>query len=78
MVVKFLIYIFHNLNLNFFKQILINFLAICGIFIRIFPQVCKLVSSYVGENGEFARQYLGGELELEFSPQGALRFMAKL
>ncbi|KAL3118349.1 hypothetical protein niasHT_002693 [Heterodera trifolii] len=35
-------------------------------------QIRKLVSSYVGENEEFARQYLGGELELEFSPQGTL------
>uniref|UniRef100_A0A914ICG0 Succinyl-CoA:3-ketoacid-coenzyme A transferase n=1 Tax=Globodera rostochiensis TaxID=31243 RepID=A0A914ICG0_GLORO len=35
-------------------------------------QVHKMVSSYVGENDEFARQYLGGELELEFSPQGTL------
>ncbi|KAL3076089.1 hypothetical protein niasHT_034153 [Heterodera trifolii] len=35
-------------------------------------QIRKLVSSYVGENEEFARQYLCGELELEFSPQGTL------
>lgn len=31
-----------------------------------------MISSYVGENGEFARQYLAGELELEFTPQGNL------
>lgn len=31
-----------------------------------------MISSYVGENGEFARQYLSGELELEFTPQGTL------
>ena len=35
-------------------------------------QIKKMVSSYVGENKEFARQYLGGELELEFNPQGTL------
>jgi hypothetical protein len=35
-------------------------------------QVKKMISSYVGENVEFERQYLGGELELEFSPQGTL------
>jgi 3-oxoacid CoA-transferase subunit A len=35
-------------------------------------QVKKMVSSYVGENKEFARQYLNGELELEFNPQGTL------
>lgn len=35
-------------------------------------QVKKMVSSYVGENKEFARQYLSGELELEFNPQGTL------
>ena len=32
----------------------------------------KMLSSYVGENAEFERQYLSGELELEFSPQGTL------
>jgi 3-oxoacid CoA-transferase subunit A len=32
----------------------------------------KMVSSYVGENAEFERQFLGGELELEFNPQGTL------
>lgn len=35
-------------------------------------QVRKMISSYVGENSEFARQYLSGELELEFVPQGTL------
>ena len=35
-------------------------------------QIKKMVSSYVGENKEFERQYLGGELELEFTPQGTL------
>jgi 3-oxoacid CoA-transferase subunit A len=35
-------------------------------------QVSKMISSYVGENGEFERQYLGGELEVEFCPQGTL------
>lgn len=35
-------------------------------------QVRKMVSSYVGENKEFERQYLAGELELEFTPQGTL------
>lgn len=35
-------------------------------------QILKMVSSYVGENKEFERQYLGGELELEFNPQGTL------
>lgn len=35
-------------------------------------QVRKMVSSYVGENAEFARQFLGGELEVEFCPQGTL------
>lgn len=35
-------------------------------------QVRKMISSYVGENTEFERQYLAGELELEFSPQGTL------
>ena len=32
----------------------------------------KMISSYVGENAEFMRQYLSGELELEFNPQGTL------
>ncbi|MDF1681473.1 CoA transferase subunit A [Ponticaulis sp.] len=35
-------------------------------------QVKKMISSYVGENKEFERQYLNGELELEFNPQGTL------
>ena len=35
-------------------------------------QISKMISSYVGENKEFARQYLAGELELEFNPQGTL------
>jgi len=35
-------------------------------------QISKMLSSYVGENKEFERQYLGGELELEFNPQGTL------
>ncbi len=35
-------------------------------------QVKKMISSYVGENKEFMRQYLGGELEIEFNPQGTL------
>src|SRR3546814_14016036 len=35
-------------------------------------QISKMISSYVGENKEFERQYLSGELELEFCPQGTL------
>ncbi|MGJ0237205.1 CoA transferase subunit A [uncultured Novosphingobium sp.] len=35
-------------------------------------QVKKMIASYVGENKEFERQYLAGELEVEFSPQGTL------
>jgi 3-oxoacid CoA-transferase subunit A len=35
-------------------------------------QVKKMISSYVGENKEFERQYLAGELQLEFTPQGTL------
>ena len=35
-------------------------------------QIHKMISSYVGENKEFERQYLSGELELEFNPQGTL------
>src|SRR5438093_10634076 len=35
-------------------------------------QIQKMVSSYVGENAEFERQYLEGELEVEFVPQGTL------
>ena len=35
-------------------------------------QIRKMISSYVGENAEFERQYMSGELELEFNPQGTL------
>ena len=35
-------------------------------------QIRKMISSYVGENAEFERQYLSGELEIEFNPQGTL------
>jgi 3-oxoacid CoA-transferase subunit A len=35
-------------------------------------QICKMIASYVGENKEFERQYLAGELEVEFTPQGTL------
>lgn len=35
-------------------------------------QITRMIASYVGENQEFARRYLGGELELEFAPQGTL------
>jgi 3-oxoacid CoA-transferase subunit A len=35
-------------------------------------QIRKMISSYVGENAEFERQFLGGELEIEFNPQGTL------
>lgn len=35
-------------------------------------QIKRMISSYVGENKEFARQFLAGELELEFTPQGTL------
>jgi 3-oxoacid CoA-transferase subunit A len=35
-------------------------------------QIKKMISSYVGENAEFMRQYLAGELEIEFNPQGTL------
>jgi 3-oxoacid CoA-transferase subunit A len=35
-------------------------------------QIAKMISSYVGENREFERQYLSGELALEFNPQGTL------
>ncbi|MGB4346919.1 MAG: CoA transferase subunit A [Burkholderiaceae bacterium] len=35
-------------------------------------QIVKMIASYVGENKEFERQYLAGELELEFTPQGTL------
>src|SRR5580700_1326313 len=35
-------------------------------------QIRKMISSYVGENATFAQQYLAGELEIEFNPQGTL------
>src|SRR6201989_341993 len=35
-------------------------------------QIAKMISSYVGENKEFERQYLAGELKLDFTPQGTL------
>ncbi|MFN9031671.1 MAG: CoA transferase subunit A [Betaproteobacteria bacterium] len=35
-------------------------------------QICKMISSYVGENKEFERQFLSSELQLEFTPQGTL------
>jgi 3-oxoacid CoA-transferase subunit A len=35
-------------------------------------QMKKMISSYVGENAEFERQFLAGELEIEFCPQGTL------
>ena len=35
-------------------------------------QIAKMISSYVGENKEFERQYLAGELQLEFNPQGTM------
>jgi 3-oxoacid CoA-transferase subunit A len=35
-------------------------------------QIAKMISSYVGENKTFAKQYLAGELEIEFNPQGTL------
>src|ERR671912_2090405 len=35
-------------------------------------QIAKMISSYVGENKEFERQYLAGEVQLEFNPQGTL------
>ncbi len=35
-------------------------------------QIKKMISSYVGENKEFERQFLAGELEVEFNPQGTL------
>ncbi|MER8435990.1 CoA transferase subunit A [Mesorhizobium sp. M1312] len=42
-----------------------------GVLLRT-KQIKKMISSYVGENAEFMRQYLSGELELEFNPQGTL------
>ena len=40
--------------------------------LRATRQIKKMIASYVGENKEFERQYLAGELELEFTPQGTL------
>ena len=40
-------------------------------------QIKRMISSYVGENKEFERQYLAGELELEFTPQGTLAEMLR-
>jgi 3-oxoacid CoA-transferase subunit A len=42
-----------------------------GILLRT-RQISKMIASYVGENKEFERQYLAGELQLEFNPQGTL------
>src|SRR6516164_8028227 len=42
-----------------------------GVLLRA-KQIAKMVSSYVGENKEFERQYLSGELEVELTPQGTL------
>jgi 3-oxoacid CoA-transferase subunit A len=47
------------------QTIAVGGFGLCGI-----PEV--LIASYVGENKEFERQYLAGELELEFTPQGTL------
>jgi len=41
-------------------------------------QVRRMIASYVGENKEFERQFLAGELELEFTPQGTLAAQAAL
>ena len=41
-------------------------------------QIKKMISSYVGENKLFAQQFLAGELELEFAPQGTLALSASL
>lgn len=41
-------------------------------------QIKRMIASYVGENQEFERQYLSGELELELTPQGKLRCFSKL
>lgn len=43
-----------------------------GLGILLATRQVKMISSYVGENKEFERQYLAGELELEFTPQGTL------
>lgn len=40
-------------------------------------QIKRMVSSYVGENAEFERQYLAGELEVELTPQVGQRFRKK-
>ena len=40
-------------------------------------QIKRMISSYVGENKEFERQFLAGELELEFTPQGTLAALVK-
>ena len=45
----------------------------CGLGVLLVTrQVKKMISSYVGENATFAKQYLAGELEIEFNPQGTL------
>ena len=45
----------------------------CGLgLLLVTRQVRKMISSYVGENATFAKQYLAGELEIEFNPQGTL------
>ena len=45
----------------------------CGLgLLLVTRQVKKMISSYVGENATFAKQYLAGELEIEFNPQGTL------
>jgi len=41
-------------------------------FLLLTRQIKKMISSYVGENAEFERQYLAGEIEVEFCPQGTL------
>ena len=43
-----------------------------GLFLRTPGMVKRIVASYIGENKEFERQYLAGELELELTPQGTL------
>ena len=45
----------------------------CGLgLLLVTRQIRKMISSYVGENATFAKQYLAGELEIEFNPQGTL------
>ena len=45
----------------------------CGLGVLLITrQIKKMISSYVGENATFAKQYLAGELEIEFNPQGTL------